>query len=133
MVAVNASEHPLLYRAILNPRWLKLRRAAFRLRGATEIRPAETDLSVLLFVTCTKAACDIPKSRDCRGEFVLKTADVIADGWRVEKDDPAGYRPRLKHAGILGLPPHGSEELLIELASSRLVKLIDRVQPRPSE
>jgi hypothetical protein len=133
MVAVNPSEHPLLYRAILSPRWLRLRKAAFRLRGATEFRPAEKDLSVLLFVNCTKADCDIPRARDCRGEFVLKTEDVIADRWLVEKDEPAGYRSRPKHAGILGLPPHGSEELLIELASSRLAKLIDRVQPRPVE
>jgi hypothetical protein len=133
MVAVTASEHPLLYRAIKSPKWLITKRAAFVLRPANEFRAqAEEDLSVLLFTNCTKAVCDVG-ARKCVGEFVLKTEAVIADGWRVVKDDPTGARPRLKHASILGLPLHGSDELLIEMAASRLVKLIDHIQPRPSE
>lgn len=131
MVPVTASEHPFLYRAITDRRWLRVKSAAFRLRPATEKRAAETDLSVLLSVSCTKAACDI-KWRDCQGEFVLKTEAVIADKWRVVKDDPASPRARLKHASILGLPLYGSDELLIQLAASRLANLVDSVQPRPT-
>ena len=131
-VDVSASEHPLIYRAIPNPKWLEVRTNAFKLRHATPKNPApETGLSLLLSVSCTKAACDIG-SMKCVGEFVLKTADVIDDGWRVVKDDPNGTRPSLKHAEILDLPLHGSNELEIELAASRLAALIDSVNPRPA-
>jgi hypothetical protein len=133
MVDVSPSQHPLLYRAIKSPKWFSVRRAAFRLRGPNPpLRPAaETDLSVILSAKCTKAVCDA-KQGDCYGEFVLKTDAVIADGWRVTKDDPAGPRPRPNHASIHGLPRYGSDELLIQEAASRLEALIDSVQPRPS-
>ena len=86
---------------------------------------------MLLSVNCTKAICDIGWSK-CVGEFVLKTADVINDGWRVVKDDPKGRSPRSKHAEILDLPLHGTDELKLELAASRLAALIDSVNPRPA-
>jgi hypothetical protein len=130
-VDVSASEHPLIYRAITNPEWLKLKSNAFKLRRANRERSAETDLSMLLSVNCTKVTCDIGWKK-CVGEFVLKTADVIDDGWRVVKDDPKGPSPRPKHAEILGLPLHGTDELEIELNASRLAALIDSVNPRPA-
>jgi hypothetical protein len=131
MVDVTASEHPRLYRAITDPTWLRVRTNAFKLRPATNKRPIETDLSVLLSVNCTKAACDI-KWSGCVSEFILNTAAVIADGWRVVKDDPASPHPRLKHASILDLPLPDSDELEIELAASRLADLIDSVNSRPT-
>ena len=128
---MSASEHPLIYRAITDPRWLKVKSSAFKLRSATKERAAETELSLLLSVNCTKANCDIGWKK-CVGEFILKTADVIDDGWRVVKDDPKGPRPSLKHAEILDLPLHGTDEMKIELAASRLADLIDSVNPRPA-
>lgn len=133
MVDVSPSEHPLLYRAIKSPTWFRVRSAAFKLRGPSEARPeAERDLSVILSANCNKDVCDANQAR-CHGEFVLMTAAVIADGWRVGKDDPANSHHRPTHASILGLPLHGSDELQINLAASRLTDLIDSVQPRPTE
>lgn len=133
MVAVNASEHPLLHRAVPDPSWLVVRQLAFKLRSARPPRrpTAEKDLSVFLSVNCTKAYCEIGWST-CLGEFILKTEDVLADGWQVEKADPAHHRARPNHASILGLPLHGSPELEIEIAASRLADLVDTFQPRPT-
>lgn len=134
MIAVSASEHPLLHRAVPDPTWLKIPSEAFKLRPARPPKrtTAEKDLSVFLSVECTKAYCEI-KWSGCVGEFILKTEDVLADGWRVEKDDPADPRPRPKHASIFGLPLAGSPELEIELAASRLANLVQTFHPRPTE
>lgn len=131
MADVSPSEHPLLYRAVPDPSWLVVKKLAFKLRGAMPPkRPtAEKDLSVFLYVECTKADCEIRWS-GCVGEFILKTEDVLANGWRVEKTDRSG---RQKHASIFGLPLADSPELEIELAASRLAELVQTFQPRPTE
>lgn len=134
MVAVSASEHPRLYRAVPDSTWLEIKKLAFKLRAANPPkRPtAEKDLSVFLSVSCTKTYCEI-KWSTCLGEFILRTEDVLADGWRVEKADPADHSARPNHASIFGLPLAGSPELEIELAASRLADLIQDFQPRPTE
>jgi hypothetical protein len=134
MVAVSASEHPHLYRAVPDPTWLRVRPLAFKLRAADPPRrpTVEKDLSVFLSVSCTKAFCEIRWST-CLGEFILKTEDVLADGWRVEKADPKDRSARQNHASIFGLPFPGSPELEIELAASRLADLVETFQPRPTE
>jgi hypothetical protein len=132
MADVSPSQHPLLYRAVKSRKWFAVRSAAFKLRGPSEFRPEpETDLSIILSAHCTREVCDANQG-DCYGEFVLQTAAVIADGWRVEKDDPASLQYYPNHASILDLPMYDADELLIQLAASRLADLIDSVQHRPT-
>jgi hypothetical protein len=128
MPRISAEEHPVLYRAIKSKAWLAQRSAAFTLRKATEFRPAEPDLSLILSANCTKSVCDAGQTT-CFGEFLLKTQAVTtiaaAQGWQVEKDAP-------NHASILGLPMYGSAKHLIEDAATALAELITDVKPRPT-
>src|SRR5439155_17702660 len=119
-----------LYRAIKSKSWFTLWSAAFRLRPATEKRPAETSLSVILSANCTREVCDAQQNK-CFGEFVLETF-AVASRWRVEPDDPDDLTYSPNHANILGLPLHGSDELAIEDAAYELSDLVRSAQHRPS-
>jgi hypothetical protein len=130
MPDVSHLEHPSLYRAIRSRSWLALWSAAFRLRPATEQRPAETGLSVILSASCTKLICDAGQNK-CFGEFVLETL-AVTSRWRVELDAPEDLTYSPNHANILGLPLDGSDELAIEEAASDLADLVIKTQPRPS-
>jgi hypothetical protein len=128
---ISADENPLLYRAIRDKRWFKVKSAAFRLRGPTEQNPdGERDLSLILSTTnCTASFCEAGLVRYCGGEFVLETEDALAtasiNGWQVEKDAP-------NHASILGLPMYNADRQAIEDAATALADIIDSVQNRPS-
>ena len=124
MPDISHSEHPNLYRAIKKRRWLKVQSMAFRLRAATEWRPIETALSVIVTANCTKKICQA-RQDPCFGEFVLETA-AVTSRWRVELTQP-------NHAKIHGLPLFGSDEVAIEDAASDFVDLITDVQLRPSQ
>ena len=130
MPDISHTECPFLFRAIKSRRWLALWSVAFRLRQATETRPAETGLSVILSANCTRLVCDAGQST-CFGEFVLETL-VVASRWRVEPDDPEDPTYSANHANIVGLPLYGSDELAIEEAASDLSDLVVSVQNRPS-
>ena len=123
MPDISPSEHPNLYRAIKKPRWFKVQSMAFRLRPATDRRPIETALSVIVTADCTKKICKA-RQDPCYGEFVLETA-AVTNRWRVELTQP-------NHAKIHGLPLFGSDEVAIEDAASDLANLITAVQVRPS-
>lgn len=127
MPPLSPEDHPFLYRATRNKRWLKVWSAAFRLRGPSETRPQpETSLSFIVFDNCTKSIC-AAEQRDCYGELVLGTQAVLgtadALGWEVDKDAH-------NHASILGLPLYDADRQLIEDAAQALADLINAVQPR---
>lgn len=130
MPDVSHLEHPFLYRAVKSKSWFAMRSAAFRLRAATEQRPAETGLSVILSANCTRQVCHAGQSK-CFGEFVLETLAVVSR-WRVGLDDPEDLTYSPNHANMLGLPLYGSDELAIEEAATDLSDLITSVQHRPS-
>jgi len=130
MTSINADEHPHLYRAIRDEKWIKVRRLAFRLRKANEVRQAETDISLILSTdNCTKSVCGSGLVNYCGGEFVLDTRSTLAvsatKGWEVDQDAP-------NHARIIGLPLHGSPKQLINDAALALAELITDFQPRPT-
>ena len=129
MASISPVEHPLLYRAIKSRAWFAQMSAAFTLRKATETRPAETDLSLILSALCTKSVC-AAQQNTCFGEFVLGTEAVLTvatdKGWQLDQDAP-------NHARILGLPLHGSPKQLIEDAATALAELIRDAQHRPTE
>jgi len=130
MARISSAEHPRLYRAISDKRWLKLRSAAFRLRKPSERFPSgEPDLSLILFPNCTKSVCAAGLVNYCGGEFVLETDAVLAvaapNDWEVDKDGE-------NHASILGLPLYGSNRQLIEDAAEALADLVVNTQFRPT-
>ncbi len=96
---------------------------AFKLRPATDRRPVETALSVIVSANCTKDVCQA-RQDTCFGEFVLETA-AVTRRWRVELTHS-------NHARIHGLPLFGSDEVAIEDTASDLVDLITEVRFRPS-
>lgn len=124
MPDVSPIDHLFLYRAIARSSWFRQRSLAFRCRRATEKRPKETGLSVILTNDCTRKICRANQD-PCFGEFVLETLAVAAR-WPVEKTSP-------NHARITGVPLHGEDEVEIEDAATDLAALISSVHGRPSE
>jgi hypothetical protein len=99
-------ENPNIYRAIKKKRWYvpterKVLSAAFLLKEG------EVGLSVLKRVGCAQGddGC-IAHLRECYGEFVLETQNVLDLDLRLVDDDPAGPEFSDNHAEIHGLPPY---------------------------